>query len=82
MIETIVRRDLPDNFTGTYDAQGVHNIIENHFYTDGPESTRWVMDTEFQFSGFMRIASKFMGGVFRKQSMEFMQNFKDFAEAQ
>ncbi len=82
MIETIVSRDLPDSFTGTYDADVVHNIIENHFYVDGPASTRWVMDTEFQFSGFMRIASKFMGGAFRKQSMEFMQNFKEFAESQ
>lgn len=82
MIETIVSRNLPDIFTGTYDADGVHNIIENHFYVDGPTSTRWVMDTEFQFSGFMRIASKFMGGLFRKQSMEFMNNFKEFAEGQ
>lgn len=82
MIETIVSRELPDIFTGTYDADGVHNIVENHFYVDGPASTRWVMDTEFQFSGFMRIASKLMGGVFRKQSMEFMQNFKEFAENQ
>ena len=82
MVETIVNRELPDIFTGTYDADGVHNIVENHFYVDGPASTRWVMDTEFQFSGFMRIASKFMGGIFRKQSMEFMQNFKEFAEGQ
>lgn len=82
MVETIVNRDLPDTFTGTYEAKGVHNIIENHFYTDGLERTRWVMDTEFQFSGFMKIASKFMGGAFRKQSMEFMNNFKTFAEGQ
>lgn len=82
MVETIMNRDLPDTFTGTYEAKGVHNIIENHFYTDGLERTRWVMDTEFQFSGFMKIASKFMGGAFRKQSMEFMNNFKTFAEGQ
>ncbi len=80
MIETVLLRDLPDTFTGTYDAQGVHNIVENHFYLNGPESTRWVMNTEFQFSGLMKIASKFMGSVFRKQSMEFMNNFKEFAE--
>lgn len=35
MIETITRRDLPDEFSGTYDAPGVHNVIVNRFYEAG-----------------------------------------------
>ena len=81
MVETILTRNLPDEFSGTYEAQGVYNVNENHFYEDGPDRTRWVLDTEFQFSGFMKIMAIFMGGVFRKQTMEHMTNFKKFAES-
>jgi len=80
LIETIVSRNLPDEFSGTYETQGVHNLNENRFYEDGPERTRWVLDTEFHFSGFMKIMAFFMGGAFRKQTMEHMTNFKKFAE--
>ena len=31
MMETITARNLPDEFRGTYDAKGVHNIVENRF---------------------------------------------------
>ena len=80
MIETITRRDLPDEFSGTYETQGVENWMTNRFIEEGPERTRWVAETEFQFSGLMRIMAFFMRGAFPKQTQEFMQNFKEFAE--
>lgn len=80
MIETIISRNLPDEFSGTYDAQGVHNIVRNTFYPQG-ETTRWLMDCEFQFRGFMRIMAFFMRqGSFRKQTRKGMESFKRFAE--
>lgn len=81
MIETITARNLPDEFSGTYEAKGVYNLNENHFYEDGPDRTRWVLDMEFKFSGFMKIMALFMGGAFRKQTMEHMEHFKKFAES-
>ena len=80
MIETITSRNLPDEFSGTYEAKGVFNSIENHFYEEGAERTRWVADNEFQFSGFMKIMAFFMSGSFRKQSLKTMEAFKTFAE--
>jgi hypothetical protein len=47
MIETITSRGLPDIFSGTYDAKGVHNLVENRFYEEGPNHTRWVTENEF-----------------------------------
>ena len=80
MIETIVERNFPDEFSGTYDAQGVHNIVRNYFYDQG-DTTRWVLDTEFQFHGYMRILSIFMpASMFRKQTRSSMEAFKAFAE--
>jgi uncharacterized membrane protein len=81
MIETITKRDLPDEFSGTYDAKGVHNIIVNRFYEDGPDKTRWVTESEFQFTGLMSIMAIFMGGSFRKQTLDDMNRFKAFAES-
>jgi hypothetical protein len=81
MIETIIERDLPDVFSGTYDAKGVHNIVENRFIEDGADKTRWVIDTEFQFSGLMKLMGFFMKGAFPKQTLDNMNNFKTFAES-
>ena len=80
MIETIIERNLPDEFSGTYDASGVHNIVRNYFYDEG-ERTRWVLDSEFQFRSFMRIMSLFIpGSKFREQTRGSMEAFKRFAE--
>lgn len=81
MIETILVRNMPDEFTGTYDAQGVHNIVRNYFHDQG-ETTRWVLDSDFQFHGFMRIMAFFMpSSTFKKQTRKSMAAFKSFAES-
>jgi uncharacterized membrane protein len=80
MIETIVTRNFPDEFSGTYTAKNVYNSVANRFYEEGPEKTRWVIDTEFQFSSWMKLIGIFMKGAFPKQTLEQMNQFKDFAE--
>ena len=80
MIETIITRNLPDEFSGTYDAKGVHNIVRNYFYDQG-ETTRWVLDSDFRFHGWMRLMSLFMpSSMFKKQTRKTMDAFKQFAE--
>ncbi|MAS36706.1 MAG: hypothetical protein CL610_22065 [Anaerolineaceae bacterium] len=82
MIETITRRDLPDEFSGTYDAPGVHNVIVNRFYEAGPNQTRWVTENEFNFNNLlMRLMGMLMPGSFRKQTQQNMNDFKAFAES-
>lgn len=80
MVETITKRNLPDEFDGTYDAKGVHNIILNKFIEVSPGKTKWVSDCEFQFSGFMKIIAFLMPGAFKKQSQKYLEQFKSFAE--
>lgn len=79
MTETIIKRNLPDEFTGTYDAHGVHNVVENYFVDEG-SNTRWTTVNNFQFRGFMAVASIFMRPMFRRQTMSIMNSFKRFAE--
>ena len=80
MIETITSRNLPDEFSGTYEAKGVMYWVSNHFYEDGLDRTRRVLDSEFQFSGFYRVMGVVMKGSFPKQTMTMMNQFIAFAE--
>ena len=80
MIETLTRYNLPDEISGTYETDGVRNVIENLFIKDGRNRTQWIAHNEFQFGGFMRIASWFMRPLFKRQSLTIMRGFKVFAE--
>ena len=81
MIETIVARNLPDQFSGTYEAPGMWNLVENHFIEQGSQQTLWRMDTEFQGKTLMmKLMTFFMPGMFKKQTAQMMNQFKAFAE--
>jgi hypothetical protein len=81
MIETITKRDLPREFSGTYEAKGVLNIISNYFTPLGPGKTKWVTESEFRFSGMMKLLGFLFPGMFKKQSQKFLDDFKKFAES-
>lgn len=80
MIETITRLDTPQEFNATYDAKGVFNIQENYFKEVSAHKTQWISDNEFKFSGFMKLIGLFMPGAFKKQTNQYMLDFKNFAE--
>ncbi len=81
MIETITVKDLPREFSATYDAQGVNNIVRNRFQKINDDRTSYETENEFQFSGIMKIFSWIMPGQFKKQSLKYMEDFKKFAES-
>lgn len=80
MIETITRRNFPDEFSGTYEARGVWNKQVNYFEVIDENSTRWTSVSEFRCSGFMKIMCWLMPGAFKKQTLKLMNHFKEFAE--
>jgi len=80
MIETITSRNLPDEFSGTYEAKGVWNRQENFFEALDDTTTRWTSLSEFRCSGFMRIICLIMPGSFKKQTLVIMNSFREFAE--
>lgn len=80
LVETIIKKNLPEEMHMTYDTKGVHNIQKNYFREEDG-STRWISETEFQFSGLgMKLMGLLMPGAFKKQSLKYMQDFKAFAE--
>lgn len=80
MVETIIKRNLPEEMHTIYDTKGVHNIQKNYFREENGK-TRWISESEFQFSGIgMKLMGFLMPGAFKKQSLKYMEDFKNFAE--
>lgn len=80
MIETITVKNLPVEFSGTYEAKGVWNEVKNYFEEIDQQTTRWKSETHFEFSGFMKLIGLLMPGSFKKQSQKYLDQFKEFAE--
>lgn len=82
LIETITRKDLPNSFDGTYETNGVYNIVKNKFIALPDNTTKYISDQEFQLSGLLKIFGFLMKGAFKKQSLKYLEDFKRFAESQ
>jgi len=80
MVETIISRDLPKEFSATYEAKGVWNRIDNEFHDTTEGNTKWIAHQEFEFKGFMKLMGFLMPGMFKKQSCKYLEDFKAFAE--
>jgi hypothetical protein len=89
--ETITRREpadlhgIPRDSVVHYDrelvAKGMWSAARERFTEAGPETTLWVSENEYRFSGLpMRLLWPVMRGAFGKQSLQHMQDFKAFAE--
>ncbi|MHA2006309.1 MAG: SRPBCC family protein [Promethearchaeota archaeon] len=76
MIETITKVNLPEEISFLYEAKGLENWVSNHFYEEGSTSTRWITESEFRFSGFLKLFGFFM----RREILKRMLMFKEFAE--
>lgn len=80
MIETITVRNLPEEFSGVYEAPGVYNMVTNRFRKVDDNKTLYISEQEFQFKGFMKLIGLLMPGAFKKQSAKFQKDFKRFVE--
>ncbi|MET8149821.1 SRPBCC family protein [Actinoplanes sp. NPDC049668] len=82
--ETITRRELADGvlcFEREIAGKGMWSAARERLTETGPETTLWVSENEYRFSGvLMRLVGLLMPGAFRKQSLQHMRDFKAFAE--
>jgi hypothetical protein len=81
LVETITKRNFPEEFHANYDTKGMHNIQQNFFEVTSDGNTKWISKCEFIPTSFMmKIMTTIMPGVFKKQSKKYMIDFKNFAE--
>jgi hypothetical protein len=82
MEEEIVKINLPEEYTTTYTTPKVFNVVKSSFEKIDDSTTRYHTEQDFQFKGFMKIMAFLMPGAFKKQSMQYLKDFKAFAENQ
>lgn len=80
MDETLKVVNLPEEYTTTYEAKGVYNVVKTFFKKVSDETTECITEHEFQFKGFMKVIGFLMPGAFKKQSKKYLEDFKHFAE--
>jgi uncharacterized membrane protein len=81
MNETITANNFPESFDATYTAPGVVNPCHNIFKDLGDGETQWTMESEFTFSGFMALMSRFMRKAFPRETLASMEKFKAWIES-
>ena len=83
MIETIIERNLPDEFSGTYETESGWNLIKNRFVEEGPDRTRWIAETEYRSSDLMmKLMTIFLRPMFTSTTLKRLREFKAFAESE
>ncbi len=81
LTETITKRNFPEEFHAIYNTKGMHNIQQNYFRTILENHTEWLSESEFLPTNFfMRLMLLVMPRAFKKQTLKYMTNFKNFVE--
>jgi hypothetical protein len=81
MTETILKHQLPKEFSAYYEAKGMKNWVRNSFIPLDDKRTKWITENRFKGEGILRLMLWLMPASFRKQSFRYMKDFKAFAEA-
>jgi Polyketide cyclase / dehydrase and lipid transport len=81
MIETVEVRNLPFEFTGLYTIGKGSNRVKNSFLPVNEYQTKFCSENTFEFRGLMKLMALLMPGAFKKQSMKYLVDFKNFAES-
>lgn len=83
LIETILETDMPRLLIAEYTTKNVYNIQRNTFEATQDGKTIWTSESEFKFEGLaMKTFGFLIPGAFKKQSLKYMRDFKNFAENQ
>ena len=81
LIETITVKNLPDEFSGTYETKGMWNTVTNRFVAVNESSTKWICESEFKGQSLMmKLMMFFAPGMFKKETCKMLKNFEAFAE--
>ncbi|MEL6536019.1 MAG: SRPBCC family protein [Bacteroidota bacterium] len=80
MTEQVLERNFPAEYLVRYQTPGVENLVKSKFQSTPEGKTKYLSENEFQFKGFMKIIAWLMPGSFKKQSLKYQTDFKQFVE--
>lgn len=83
LVETITYENLPKEVHGIYSMKHLDIIQENHFTAINDMQTRWTITNEYIPLNFkMLLMLLLTPKMFKKQSWQYMIDFKNFVENQ
>ena len=78
--ETILEQDLPRQIKFGYQSPMGYNEVEMIFEKLSDNSVKQINNSYFELKGFMKIMGFLFKGMFKKQSMKYLDGFKAYAE--
>ncbi|NNE92139.1 MAG: SRPBCC family protein [Verrucomicrobiales bacterium] len=81
MIETIIARRPPEEFSAAFDADAMHMEVRGYFHELPDGRTHYVTENVAEVSGFfLKMITILMPGCFKKMSQQYLDYFKAFVE--
>ena len=78
--ETILEQNLPEQIKFAYQSSMGYNEVEMRFQELSENSVKQINNSHFEFKGLMKLMGFLFKGMFKKQSLKFMNAFKDYCE--
>lgn len=80
LLETILEQNLPNQIKFSYDSPMGYNEVEMVFEEIDANSVKQTNNSYFEFNGVMKYLGFLTKGMFKKQSLKFLDAFKAYAE--
>ncbi len=78
--ETILEENLPDHIKFGYTSSMGYNEVEMQFEKIDENVVKQTNNSYFELKGFMKLLGPLMKGMFKKQSLKYMNAFKAYVE--
>ena len=78
--ETLLENNLPNQIKFAYDSPMGGNVVEMIFEPLSDHEVRQTTNTTMELKGAMKLMGVLFKGMFKKQSMKYMNDFKRFVE--
>lgn len=84
MTETVVSNKLPDSYEAFYHHQHMDNMMKCYFTKIDDTSTKYDYEYEYTRINWImpKLISIFFPNMYRKQGQKWIDQFKEFVEAQ
>ena len=78
--ETVLEQRLPEMVKFGYESPMGYNEVELRFEAIDENSVKQINTSYFQTKGFMKVMGFLFKGMFKKQSLKYMDGFKAYVE--
>ncbi|MFK7787607.1 MAG: SRPBCC family protein [Crocinitomicaceae bacterium] len=78
--ETVLENNMPNQIKFGYQSPMGYNEVEMQFKKIDDSSVKQINNSYFELKGFMKIMGFLFKGIFKKQSMKYLDGFKKYVE--